>query len=65
MLFVLVFDVERWMMGALVNVQGNEFGPVTGMALLTPHLEWSWNNIVKEADAELLAQLEYCSRISD
>ena len=34
-------------------------GPVTGMALLTPHVEWSWSKrMVKGADAELLAQLE-------
>ena len=33
--------------------------PVTGMALLTPHVEWSWSKrMVKGADAELLAQLE-------
>ena len=34
-------------------------GPVTGIALLTPHEERSWSKrIVKGADAELLAQLE-------
>ena len=43
-----------------MNVLGiDTAGPVTGMALLTPHREWSWSKrIVKGADAELLAQLE-------
>ena len=34
-------------------------GPVTGLALVTPHVERSWSKrIVKGADAELLQQLE-------
>ena len=43
-----------------MNVLGiDTAGPVTGIALLTPHEEWSWSKrMVKGADAELLAQLE-------
>ena len=34
-------------------------GPVTGLALVTPHVEFAWSKrIVKGADAELLQQLE-------
>ena len=46
-----------------MNVLGiDTAGPVTGMALLTPHVEWSWSKrMVKGADAELLAQLEEIS----
>ena len=43
-----------------MNVLGiDTAGPVTGIALLTPHVEWSWSKrMVKGADAELLAHLE-------
>lgn len=37
-------------------------GPVTGIAFVTPHGEWSWSKrLVKGADAELLSQLEKIS----
>ena len=44
-----------------MNVLGiDTAGPVTGIALLTPHEEWSWSKrMVKGADAELLSQLEH------
>lgn len=43
-----------------MNVLGiDTAGPVTGIALLTPHVEWAWSRrMVKGADAELLAKLE-------
>jgi len=43
-----------------MNVLGiDTAGPVTGLALVTPHQEWSWSKrIVKGADALLLEQLE-------
>ena len=46
-----------------MNILGiDTAGPVTGIALRTPHLEWSWSKrIVKGADAELLMQLEMIS----